>query len=334
MPTDTPEEPPPQSAPETFGVTVRGWGNDATARELGARAGRLLRELSRYIDLSNLDGLTLAGDYAQALADVDRGYATTIVLTPSNDAAVGIAMTPAVIRDGKLKSHVVLNTDFAAGLLDFEGEHFPLALHLLAHEAAHVEITAAFDRCFPEVLLRSRRPDLKDQCRWDVILACWDEYAATRISAAYGADQTAAYEETFMQALLTTREVANDAIRAYRLHGDHGRIVREVYGEYGRLMKYASYHLGNLDGRAEKFEDRALSVAALEGHWFEPFLDSLRQSLRRIYETFGAWPDELKFEAIGDMVDELASLGGVHVTKSGEGLVNINVPYRPETMPI
>ena len=154
------DEPPPLSAPETFGVCVRDWNGEATAQQLVECAGGFTRELSRYIDLSNLDGLTLGGDYSKALAELDRGYESTIVLTPSNDAAIGIAMTPSVIRGGRLKSHIVLNAALAAGLLDAEHELFRLALHTLAHESAHVEVTAAFEHCFPNVLLRSRRADL------------------------------------------------------------------------------------------------------------------------------------------------------------------------------
>lgn len=47
-----------------------------------------MRELGRYIDLSNLDGLTLGGDRPKALAELDRGYENAIVLTPSNDAVI------------------------------------------------------------------------------------------------------------------------------------------------------------------------------------------------------------------------------------------------------
>lgn len=91
---DEPEkEPPPPSAPETFGVCVRDWNGEVTAQQLAERAGGFTRELSRYMDLSNLDGLTLGGDYPKALAELDRGYESTIVLSPSNDVAIGIAMT-------------------------------------------------------------------------------------------------------------------------------------------------------------------------------------------------------------------------------------------------
>ena len=328
MADDPTDQLPPPSAPEAFSVCVRDWYGDSPAQQLAECAWGFTREISRYIDLSNLDGVTLGGDYARALAELDRGYDSSIVLTPSNDIAIGIAMTPSVIREGALKSHLVLNAGIVTGLLDAGHELFPFSFHTLAHECAHVEVTAAFDRCFPNVLLRSKRTDLQEQCRWDVILACWDEYAACRISAGFGSDPTDGYEEIFIQALQTARKKANAAIRAYRRHGEHSRIACEVYAEYGRLMKYASYLLGDLDARGVALETRPLSAAAVKGHYFQIYLPRLHDAMRTLFESFGAWTGETAFEVIGDIVDELASQGGVSMTKAAPGLVNINVPFR------
>lgn len=46
---------------------------------------------------------------SQALPDLDRGCDTKLKLTPSEGIVLGVAMTPAVIRDGKIKSHMLFN---------------------------------------------------------------------------------------------------------------------------------------------------------------------------------------------------------------------------------
>jgi hypothetical protein len=61
---------------------------------------------SCLIDLSRLDGVTIAADYGAALSDLDRGYETKGTLTATSDQATGVAMTPCVIRAGVLKSHI------------------------------------------------------------------------------------------------------------------------------------------------------------------------------------------------------------------------------------
>ena len=97
-------------------------------------------------------------------------------------------------------------------------------------------------------------------------------------------------------------------------------------------MKYAGYLLGDLDARDVALENRPLVAAALEGHYFQPYLPRLRDALRNLFETFGAWAEEALFAVIGDIVDDVAGEGGVYMTKSGPGLVNIRVPFRLETI--
>ena len=165
--------------------------------------GTCIRELSRQFDLSRLDGVTVAYDYAQALLDLDRGYETNFRLTPSDTHVVGIAMTPSVIRDGTLKSHVLLNAAYMAPLEDFKHEHFGFVLHTISHECAHVEVTHKFDAAFPGFLLRTAHADARIGYRWQIILACWDEYAATLLSAGFGAEPTEGYEDTFLKSSTT-----------------------------------------------------------------------------------------------------------------------------------
>lgn len=69
--------------------------------------------------------------------------------TPSEGHAIGIAMSPSVLRDGALKSHILLNAHYVATIHDPEHENFDLALHTIAHECVHVEITTKFDTAFP-----------------------------------------------------------------------------------------------------------------------------------------------------------------------------------------
>lgn len=115
--------------PEALNVQIRGWDDKASARRLGNNVIGCVKELGRMIDVFTLDGITIAGDYHQALADLDRGYKTNHVLTASNDMAIGVAMTPSVIRDGRLKSLIVINGHFASGMFDVKHELFRTSIH-------------------------------------------------------------------------------------------------------------------------------------------------------------------------------------------------------------
>lgn len=316
----------PPTLPENLSLTARGFSTEEEARELGTAVLDCVRILSRRFNLSRLDGITVAHDYHQALASLDRGYETKHVLTPSDGHAVGIAMTPSVIRDGRLMSHIVFNAGIVAPIAKPDPESIQLPVHVIAHECAHVEITQKFDEVFPNVLLRERYGDSRDGFRWQVILACWDEYAATRMSANFGEDPTDGYEETFLKHLAEARDRARTFIRAYRLHGDVNQVYAEVYGAIGDLLKFAAYTLGNADGRRIELAERAKLTGSLAGHWFEPFFKRLHEACRAIGDQYGRWTDKTSFEAIGDIADEAVALCGIKHRYLPGGQLYLDIP--------
>lgn len=323
----------PTTAPDSFNICARAFDTEERAQQLGALIGTCIRELSRQFDLTRLDGVTVAYDYAQALLDLDRGYETTYQLTASDTNVIGIAMTPSVIRDGDLKSHIVLNAAYVSMLEDFKHEHFGAALHTIAHECAHVEITHRLDTAFPNFLLRTKHADARIGYRWQIALACWDEYAATMFSAGFGTEPTEGYEDTFLQSLRDARRQANEYIKAYRVHGNIDQVLGEVYIGYGDMMKFTAYHLGNLRGLGRKLSEMPRTIEALKGHWFASYLTRLDDALRAIEIKYGKWPDKAPFEVVGDIADELLAQGGLHFKNRPDGSRYIDIPFKAETMP-
>ncbi|SCK11151.1 hypothetical protein VAR608DRAFT_0545 [Variovorax sp. HW608] len=321
------------TAPASFMVSARAFASEEQARSLAGAVGESVRLLSCNFDLSGLDGVTVAYDYPQALLDLDRGYQSKHQLTSSDGLAVGVAMTPSVLRAGALKSHIVFNAAFVAGIEDAKHENYRFALHLIAHECAHAEITRKFDAAFPGVLLRQSHADSRTHYRWDCILACWDEYAATRLSAEFGEDPTDGYERTFLGHLAQARNVANDRIKAYRIHHKLDQVLAEVYSEYGNLLKFAAYHLGNLDGHGVDPGDRPETAAALREHWFAPYFELLHTRCRAIAEGYGRWNDMRSFDLIGDLLEDVLAAGGLHFSQTPDGRLQVNIPFTAETMP-
>jgi hypothetical protein len=323
-----------QTAPENLSISLREFDTEDHARQFANLVALCVRKLSECIDLSTLDGITIADDYLSALHSLDRGYETTYKLTPTTDIAWGVAMTPSVMREGKIRSHMVFNANVLLPLEDPNHELFARALHTLAHECAHVEVTAAFDSCFPGVLLQKGHRDFHDAFRRGIVTASWDEYAATRICARIGHDPTEEYEQTFLTVLCSSREKANECIKAYRLHADLERIIREVYESYGNLLKFACYHIGNMRGLELSLDDLPNTKKALDGHWFKSFWPRLIVACEMIWADFGRWQNEQPFEAFGNLVDEIVKDGGLYLTHLEDGTIYADLPFTPDTLPI
>jgi hypothetical protein len=239
----------PASAPERFIVSLRGFGNEAEAREFGDLFGATLRSISSFINLERLDGVAVAYDYDEALAQLDRGYTPSRQLTRTADSRLlGVAMTATVLRDGTVKAHLLLDAPFVLPLRDGTGERFNQALYLVAHECGHIEDLKNRDESFPGVILREPIASYEDLLLEQVASAIWEEYAASRLRASFGRGQYAAYEESFISVLAAARNEANAAIRSYIWHGDIPKVLQEAGHSLWEPLPLAAYLLGHLDG--------------------------------------------------------------------------------------
>lgn len=322
--------------PGNLNFSARGFADEDYAKKAMYKLHSVLSVISQSIDLTNLDGVTVAFDYDEALAELDRGYETTYRLTATKGVAIGVAMAPTVIRDGLIKTHLVLNANYALSILDEPGEeseYFWQSLHLVAHECAHVEVTAAFDRSFPKFLLQKAHSNILDNMRWQVILATWDEYAVCRIAGSIGYDPSGGYLETFGKVLGDTRSQCYETIKAYRTHGDVGQVVTEVYGKLGDLLKYSSYFLGAVGAQEHPETHPTVLSETAEFGWFAPFYECLIESHKTLWSEFGEWNELDAFEAIGDILEDMAESIGVGANRVSDELINFNIPYRPESMP-
>lgn len=320
------------TAPQNIPVSLRGFDTEDHARSFADIIAEYARELSRYIDLERLDGITVAYDYDQALLELDRGYEASIQLTASKDRVIGVAMSPGVMRDGVYKRHLVFNAPYVMALEDAQHELFGLSFHTMAHECAHVEVATAYDRAFPGVLLQQQHGGMLDAMRSDVIFACWDEYATCWIVAGMGEDPLPGYQQTLLEFIGDTRSRANGFIRAYRLHADVGQLLREVCGVYGDLLKFASYFAGTMVGQDKTLADVPEVKAAIEGSWFEPYFDRLLEVMAGLTGRWGEWQSEEEFQAIADIFIDMVEDGGVEMTAMENGGVYANVPFTLGTL--
>ena len=315
------------TAPASYKIAVGCFADRERAEAFGKLISVYVSLFGEHFELGGLNGVTIAGDYNQALASLDRGFRTETVLTASTEFAQGVAMSPLVVRDGKIKSHIVLNADFIVPIESTSNPDFDRAVQILAHECAHVEVTSKFDSCYPGTLLQPQAGDFRNELRWPIIMSCWDEYAASYLAAPFGRDLTEDFETTFLHTLERVDAVALTAMWSYRMHGDHGRIAGEIFNIYGALLRYASYQVGNLASSNRTMMDLARTKAALQGHWFEPHCSELEAALNELRASYGSWDSKEPFERLGDVAEQLVAERGLTLTSLDDGTVYVEVPF-------
>jgi hypothetical protein len=325
---------PPPTAPDSLPFSMRGFATVDDANRIANHLASYIRLISRCVDLSRLDGVTVAYDYDAALAELDRGVEGLRTLARSNDdQLIGVGMAPAVIRDGTVKVHVVLNGPYVEGIekgdSDEPCDEFSSALYLLAHECAHVQVTTDKDRAFPKVILQHVISSYEEAIFMQVNEACWEEYAACRLSAIFGRGHLTYYEEGLRGVLGVARERAATAREAFWAHGDLDRAVAEIAPPLAQPLRLAAYVLGHIDGLDDDVTISEETRQAIAAAGYTEFLDDLAAALRTLWDDRHDWTHLHQFGTIGDVARDVFWSGGLLIRPAENDGATIHV-WEPE----
>lgn len=307
---------PPPTAPASIPFHMRAFATAEYANHIANKLASYIHLISRCIDLSRLDGVTVAYDYDAALTELDRGVEGLRTLTRSNgDQIIGVGMAPAVIRDDVVKVHIVLNGSYVEDIDKDDSEEpcedFLSALYMLAHECAHVQVTTDMDRAFPNRILQHTITGYEEAIFTEISEACWDEYAACRLSAIFGRGKLPYYEEALRGVLGVARERAAKARKAFWEHRDLNRAVAEVAPPLAQPLRLAAYVLGHVDGRGEDAAISDETKQAIADSGYTKFVDNLAVALRSLWDARHDWTEVSQFEIIGDVARDVFWSGGL-----------------------
>jgi len=315
-----PDDLPESTAPETIRTSLRGFDSKERANDVANAVATAIRRIGRAIDVSDLDGVTIAYDYDTALAELDRGVNAPSTLTrSSNDQILGVAMAPAVLRDDKLKSHLVISGDYASKILSDNPDEFRMALYLIAHECGHVEDRMLFERRFPGVLLRARIPAGLDGFLFPTAESLWSEYAACISSAQFSRRHIELYIDGVLRSAETVRDDVAKMVARYRIHADLNQLLDEAGPRICEPLCLSAYLLGHLDGLDEGWDQAATAKDALERAGYWPIVERTGEDLRSILQAYETWESLTIFDPLKARVLEAFALNGLHLSALPEG---------------
>ena len=329
---------PPSTVPTTTTITVKDFTDEAAAQQLGQAVGAIVKTVGSFIDLSRLDGVTVAIDYDAALAALNRGMEGLRPLSRSDTEEMqGVAMSPAVMRDGEVRTHIVLNAAMLVPLIadEADADGCEMALGIIAHECGHVQVTAEKERAVPDLRFGTRIEDYERAVMFQLAEIAWDEYAVCRLSAPFAKTQNASHALTVAASAAVAREQSNAAIRAYRTHADLNRLVGEAGAALAAPLKAAAYLLGGMDAEEQGWDDYPDARAAIEEADYAELVDRMHDELRSLWDSRGSWEPSLDtFQGIEDVARDLFRSGGIFFQHGGANGWRIDVPFTPETMPL
>lgn len=328
----------PSTLPEIT-ISMTNFAREEDARILADIIRGFLSFYGKVMNLGGLDRVWVTYDYQGTLANLERGFDTQDKLTPTNDEiGVGIAMTPAVLVDGRPKSVIVLNALHMMALTQPENEdlkpYYRQMAYTLAHECGHVHDLAAKVQSLPEFWLKLKL-NRYDALLFEVAEACWSEYIASRLSAFMSpVELTGQYETTLCEQLEKGVPAVRNAIRQYRMHGDVPRVLSETSYVVKKILVYASYLFGQLHGLDQSLKEAPKVKELLQS---DPeilaLLLRLESELSRLESTYTNWESFEVFDPLKQIALELYEAFGMEIESRGEAGLFVNIPLSEATVP-
>ena len=281
-----------------------------------------LRLFGGFLNLSGLEAVTISDDYRGALAAVPRGFETAHVLAPTEDQfGTGMAMAVPVLREGKLKSHIVVNSLLAHPLANADHEQFKFAVHTIAHEAAHVHDHAVEAEAFPGMYGKPFG-DWRESFLFNGAHMCWNEYIASRLVAHWGTESYCKeFEDTLCPMLASTVQRGNEKIDQFQSHRDVQKTAFELMNIYGGLLTRTSYLVGHIHGLDGTMEQMAPSFykQVNETDWFTELFEAYERNVTELHQTYGDWSNADIFEPLMTTLEGLLYVGGMTIDERFSG---------------
>jgi hypothetical protein len=300
-----------------------GFDSEESARSASLRISQVIDELAQQLGLSlaGLDGVTIAVDYDAGLQQLDRGYVANGPLTRTNDeSASGIAMTPPVLRNGRVMSHIVLSASVVSlidtTMLGVSGKY------IIAHELSHVHEHFFRDRQLPNTLLNIKIAKPDEAVLFEAAEVCWGEYAACYFSAPIHPEQAKLFEMAVVSSLRDAKERIIQAKRQWNVDRDFAKVWHQIGSVALPLLKYFSYLLGHAVGLNRSLEELAPEASQLlhVNPWLSPWIEKLDHTLSTMLDTFERWESLDAFAPLKQVARGLLADCGITISDSNGSL--------------
>jgi hypothetical protein len=197
---------PEQRATKEFSYSVRlaDFGNTIRAKELADVVQAVVVELAHELPLHDLDGLTIAVDYANALATLDRGDANLPAIgSGALSYGVGVAKPVTVWRAGVRKEHLVVAAGVAETWISPDAATRAFGLHTLVKMLAGIAHTTRYS----SALQTAFRPDPMASRLHRAVAATPSGYWSAQQAAYIAPGAGATYTELVLESLRHADEI-------------------------------------------------------------------------------------------------------------------------------
>ncbi len=296
------------SKPFQFELSFIGCGEEGELRELSNAIVGVVESLATALPLERLEGITVASNYLEAVASLDRGYENSCApnVVPEK-IGQGVARTILVKRKGHWKTRIVSDSRLALALLTDDEATVNWATYIFTRQLAEVAIPEIMERSLPGIWM-SEISDPLHNFLYPSMHPAIVSYLTSHICAGFGdkAQLSADKRCVLMGAIRELKAAVLAARLEYRSHGKLDVLLGIAMPRISYVLQSAADLLGHCCASGEDpispngELSEALEDAGLE-HWLPIFGDRLERFRLR----FGRWESIDEFLVLDLHVERL-----------------------------
>lgn len=316
----------PATVPDGAPLILQGFSESEDTERFSDALNDFLMVLSRRLDLSLLDGVTVTWDLAAGFRSIDRGPEAPEISFTDNEQLRCVAKVVPVLRSGVPRIHIVYNAPFVISVADPDSPYHSEARQILAHECGHVAEKKWYLDAFPERGLDKGYRDTVAALLVGTAEVMWSEYAACRLTARYG--DADSLKHRYAQSLLDVATVvlhkATPAINAFRLHRNVDQLLSEAGAAVCEPLRMFGYLHGHLDGTNDATPIAELCPALPQA--YVDLWETAGSALRRIWDSRNAWKGyDATFDNLRCVAEAAMNATGVYFQPFPDGRTYVYV---------
>ncbi|WP_117216311.1 hypothetical protein [Pseudomonas coronafaciens] len=308
----------------SFSLTFKDFGDAEMVKGIGNILQAVIGELGQDIPISALDGVTFSQDYPAAILEIDRGGAFVSKSQP-RDYGRPVAKSVRVIREGKVKVHLVVDALIAYLLLSNKEEDVSYSIHLLLAQLSEV-----LHASFYEPLLESDRNaeiDGVSKMLFSSVSHAPISYFCARKSAFFDMNAGESYAALVKDSYASAKEKICSARMDYRVSDNIEMLLNTALPQLSFFLTHAAEWLGHRDGLPEsEFFPGSKLLDDLEVLELNLWLELFGRDLRELYDTEGQFTTKNIF-SLSRHVERILWTFQICPWLMEDGTIYVTVPF-------
>ncbi|MCK4130182.1 hypothetical protein HFK87_22170 [Ralstonia pseudosolanacearum] len=269
----------------SFSLTCLDFATPEMAEKLGKIVSIIVRETGRSFAIRTLDGMTFALDFPAALKGLDRGSPAMDIIQPQpREYGRAVARAVEVVRDGELKTHIVMSSIIADWLLSDNEDSHAQAIHVIVSMLAELSHATHYEA--PLKSLPVIPPDEISKMLHTAVSAAPSRYYCARESAFADPKAGERYAQLVKDSLAVAQKTIGTARLSYRVSGDLDGLLRTALRQISFVLGHSAEWLGHRDGLPDQDAFPGSSLPEeLIAHGLDLWLELFARDLRNLYDA-------------------------------------------------